>query len=59
MADGLSTVVISHETQVGPLPWLGRMVLAPRLRTVNQAMFNDLARAVGHGAATKATSAAA
>ena len=58
-ADGLSTVVISHETQVGPLPWLGRMVLAPRLRAVNQAMFNDLGRVVGHSAAAQATSAAA
>ena len=26
--DGLSTVVVSHETQVGWLPWLGRVVLA-------------------------------
>jgi short-subunit dehydrogenase/uncharacterized protein YndB with AHSA1/START domain len=58
-ADGLSTVVISHETQVGPLPWLGRMVLAPRLRAVNQAMFNDLARVVGHGAAPQSAPAAA
>jgi coniferyl-aldehyde dehydrogenase len=47
-ADGLGTVVISHETQVGPLPWLGRLFLAPRLHAVNEAMFNDLARAAGH-----------
>ena len=42
--DGLSTVVVSHETQVGPL-WLGRVYLAPRLHAVNQVMFDDLARA--------------
>ena len=47
--DGLSTVVVSHETQVGLLPRLGRMFLAPRLRAANQAMFDDLARAAGHG----------
>jgi hypothetical protein len=58
-ADGLSTVVTSYETQVGMMPWLGRLYLAPRLRAVNQEMFNDLARAVGHAAATEATSAAA
>ena len=43
--DGSSTVVVSHETQVGLLPWLGRAFLAPRLHAVNQAMFDDLARA--------------
>jgi hypothetical protein len=48
--DGSSTVVVSHETQAGPLPWLGRLVLAPRLRAVNQAMFEDLARASTAGA---------
>ena len=53
--DGAGTVVISHETQVGPLPWLGRLYLAPRLHAANQEMFRDLARAVGQGAATKAT----
>jgi hypothetical protein len=46
--DGASTVVVSHETQVGPLPWLGRAFLAPRLRAANQAMFDDLGRAAGH-----------
>ena len=46
--DGSSTVVVSHETQVGPLPWLGRAFLAPRLHAVNQAMFDDLNRAAGH-----------
>jgi coniferyl-aldehyde dehydrogenase len=43
--DGSSTVVVSHETQVGLLPWLGRAFLAPRLHAVNQAMFDDLAAA--------------
>ena len=33
-------------------PWFGRMFLAPRLYAANQAMFDDLARAAGHGAAT-------
>jgi hypothetical protein len=53
--DGLSSVVVSHETQVGPLPWLGRVYLAPRLRAVNQAMFEDLARTAAHAAAAPAT----
>ena len=43
--DGRSVVVTSHETQVGPLPWFGRLILGPRLRAANQAMFEDLARA--------------
>ena len=47
-ADGSGTVVVSHETQVGLLPWLGRAFLAPRLHAVNQAMFDDLNRAAGH-----------
>jgi len=46
--DGLSTVVVSYETQVGPLPWVGRAFLAPRLHAANQAMFDDLSRAAGH-----------
>ena len=46
--DGSSTVVVSHETQVGLLPWLGRAFLAPRLHAANQAMFDDLTRAAGH-----------
>jgi coniferyl-aldehyde dehydrogenase len=46
--DGSSTIVVSHETQVGLLPWLGRAFLAPRLHAVNQAMFDDLNRAAGH-----------
>lgn len=45
--DGSGTVVVSYETQAGPLPWLGRAYLAPRLRAVNQVMFEDLARAAG------------
>jgi hypothetical protein len=46
-------VVVSDETQVGPVPWLARAFLAPRLRAANQAMFADLARAAGaQGAAT-------
>jgi short-subunit dehydrogenase/uncharacterized protein YndB with AHSA1/START domain len=53
--DGLNTVVVSHETQVGLLPRLGRLYLAPRLRAVNQDMFADLARAAGHGAAASHT----
>jgi short-subunit dehydrogenase/uncharacterized protein YndB with AHSA1/START domain len=57
--DGMSTVVVSHETQVGLLPWLGRLYLAPRLYAANQVMFADLARAAGHVEATQARSAAA
>jgi len=45
--DGLSTIVISDETQEGVLPRLGRLFLAPRLHAANQVMFEDLARAVG------------
>ena len=37
----------------------GRTYLAPRLHAANQAMFEDLARAAGHRAATHATLAAA
>jgi short-subunit dehydrogenase/uncharacterized protein YndB with AHSA1/START domain len=54
--DGLSTVVISYETQVGLLPRLGRVFLARRLHAANQAMFDDLARAAVHRAGTPATS---
>ena len=43
--DGSSTLVVSDETQVGLLPRLGRVFLGPRLRAVNQEMFDDLARA--------------
>jgi len=50
--DGRGTVVVSHETQVGWLPRLGRVFLAPRLHSANQAMFADLARAAGQAAAT-------
>ena len=54
VADGVNTLVISHETQVGLLPWLGRVYLAPRLYAANQVMFEDLARAASDGA-TRAT----
>ena len=54
--DGLGTFVVSHETQVGPVAWLGRAYLAPRLRAANQAMFDDLARAATGGATTHAMS---
>ena len=52
--DGLSSVVVDHETQVGPLAWLGRIFLAPRLRAVNQAMHQDLARAAAQRPAVAA-----
>lgn len=58
-ADGLSTVVVSDETQVGPLPWFGRAFVARRLHASNQTMFEDLARAAGREVATQATPAAA
>ena len=44
--DGVGTVVLSHETQTGPLPRLGRVVLAPLLHATTQAWLTDLARAV-------------
>ncbi|UJR82070.1 SDR family NAD(P)-dependent oxidoreductase [Sandaracinus amylolyticus] len=49
--DGRSTVVVSHETQVGPLPQLGRAALSRRLDAANQAWLADLARTAGDGAA--------
>ena len=58
-SNGLSTVLVSHEVQFGLLPRLGRNFVATRLRASNQAMFDDLARAAGDGAATQAKSAAA
>jgi len=57
-ADRKGTVVTSHETQVGWLPWLGRVFLAPRLHAANQVMFTDLARVASDGAARQATPAA-
>ena len=48
-ADGAGTIVVSHETQVGPLPWLGRLYLGPRLAAANQVMFDDLARTATYG----------
>ena len=50
--DGVSTVVVSHETQVGLLPRLGRAFLAPRLNSADQAWLADLASAAGQAAAT-------
>lgn len=51
--DGLSTVVVSDETQVGLLPQLGRVFLARRLRAANQAMLDDLARVAARGVGTQ------
>jgi len=45
-ADGRRTIVVSHETQVGWLPWLGRAIIQPRLHAANEVMFADLAKAV-------------
>jgi short-subunit dehydrogenase len=54
-ADGMSTIVASHETQVGLMPWLGRLYLGPRLRAANDRMFRDLAVAAGQREAKPAT----
>jgi uncharacterized protein YndB with AHSA1/START domain len=43
--DGAGTVITSHETQVGWMPWLGRFILGPRLHATNQRFFADLALA--------------
>lgn len=43
--DGAGTVVTSYETQVGWMPWLGRLILGPRLHATNQRFFRDLAAA--------------
>jgi uncharacterized protein YndB with AHSA1/START domain len=43
--DGAGTVVVAHETQWGPLPWLGRAYLGPRLSGADQVWLADLARA--------------
>jgi hypothetical protein len=58
-SNGLGTVVVSHETQVGLLPRLARKYLARRLRAANQVMFEDLARAAGESVTAQAKSAAA
>lgn len=47
--DGFGTIIASNETQVGILPWLGRLILSRHLRTANQVMFDDLARAATQG----------
>lgn len=57
-AERLRTVVESHETQVGWLPWLGRLVLAPRLDAANQAWLSDLARMARRRGAPQATAKA-
>jgi uncharacterized protein YndB with AHSA1/START domain len=41
--DCQETIVTSHETQDGWLPWMGRWILAPRLDRVNQEWLHDLA----------------
>ena len=56
--DGLGSVVVSHETQVGLAARLGRLFLAPRLRAANQAMFDDLARAASEPGGSQARTAA-
>ena len=55
--DGSGTVVASYETQVGIFPWLGRVILGPRLRAANQVMFADLAQVAEPGAASQAAPA--
>ena len=57
--NGLGTIVISHETQVGLLPQVARNFLARRLGSANQTMFDDLARAATQGVTTQTQSAAA
>jgi uncharacterized protein YndB with AHSA1/START domain len=44
--DGMSSTVVDHETQVGPLPRVARAFIATRLNAANQTMLQDLARAV-------------
>ena len=55
---GLGTVVLSHETQDGPVPWLGRVILGPLLHATTQAWLTDLARAVHDDRPAQATPAA-
>lgn len=52
--DGASTLVIAHESQRGPFPWLGRAFLGPRLNAVDQTWLVDLAKACEERAATRA-----
>ena len=57
--DGLSTVVVSHETQTGMVAKLGRVVLAPRLKATDQAWLSDLVRAARNNAPSPVLSVAA
>jgi hypothetical protein len=57
--DGHGTVIVSDETQVGPIPWIARHYIGPRLHAANQVMFEDLARAAGQDALAPVTHAAA
>ena len=52
--NGFGTTVVSHETQYGLFPWLGRAFFQRRLRDANQEMFNDL-RAASVGIDKKAS----
>ena len=45
--DGRSTVVSTRETQEGPLPWIGRAMLARRLHAVTEEWLRDIEAAVG------------
>jgi uncharacterized protein len=56
-ADGIGVILVSDETQVGLLPWLGRAIIAPRLRAANQVMLEDLARAAALAPQAQATPA--
>jgi len=52
--DGVSTIVVSHETQRGLWPWLGRLYLRRHLRAANQGWLEDLARTAAVGGPTPA-----
>jgi hypothetical protein len=47
--NGAGTVVVSHETQVGLLPWLCRWILGPRLHAANQACSRIWPKLPGNG----------
>jgi short-subunit dehydrogenase/uncharacterized protein YndB with AHSA1/START domain len=44
-ADGRGTLIVSHETQTGWLPRLGKAIVGPKLFAANQRFFGDLAQA--------------